>query len=847
MPKLHQDNTRIVREWLYAGPFDKDVSGLYEDNYAVPAEPYEPMIEEALSRLGGMKPAEGTELKLFGETLTWKLMRSEPSEHNMTWARFDVHARMLVTYVFTRLWAPQDGTYPLRLRLTGSALLLVNGKPVFRHSLLGRTEGEFELEAALRVGENEVLLLLYNVHLHCTNSFSLRTGAELVPKLPLLLNPSDRQQVEKELADFHIRNPVVSGREPVVLHWSSPVKSAGRYTVGLHGMYKGVREKTVLEKTLQPSGEPGCYSVELLTADILPRAGEYAVSVDYEAESGERIAGVILPVKRIDRMDRMPPGADYRERGRRLLEQMAGMKTTARNAVYAELAKLELGRWQDMNTENIGQTLEYINARYDCADFSLHGVLRLYCRYGKSGRLDPELVQRMEACVLGFKYGTEERSRSMMFTRSENHEMLFYSAEYVAGLLFPQTVFAVSGQTGLFHALRGRLNAERWIKEKGTYGFMEWHSNTYFEEDMLALLTVEDFGEETAYIRILARQLMELLVAILAIHSSWGIMGTTHGRSYEESVIYPQLEPIGAINCLLFGQPEQPVRSLSIGCIALAASPYTPDPNWEAVAASAEPLYTRSCMGLFPHQEMEGINCSVYRTQDYMVSGMVDSRKGKPGAQVHAGQVLLDSSVPIFVTCFDNKSATTRPSYWGGQYRIPRMFACRQVLAYIYRLEEGPGYTHAYFPFSRLDETAEAGGWLFGRKGDAYVALYSLTPYTITSQGQEKDRELLCMEKNNIWLVEAGSREEWGSFPRFMEAVAAAELTGTPGQCLQYESPSIGRIFLDYDADCTLNGEVFPAPGGYPLIDSPYAYGEYGSGLAELRCGGRTQKLNFRV
>ncbi|MNO02382.1 hypothetical protein D3C81_2227650 [compost metagenome] len=80
-----------------------------------------------------------------------------------------------------------------------------------------------------------------------------------------------------------------------------------------------------------------------------------------------------------------------------------------------------------------------------------------------------------------------------------------------------------------------------------------------------------------------------------------------------------------------------------------------------------------------------------------------------------------------------------------------------------------------------------------------------------------------------------------------MEAVAAARISGTPEGGLHYESPSIGTVFLDYEQDCLLNGEVFPAPGGYPLIDSPYAYGEYGSGLTELRIGGRVRKLNFRI
>lgn len=296
----------------------------------------------------------------------------------------------------------------------------------------------------------------------------------------------------------------------------------------------------------------------------------------------------------------------------------------------------------------------------------MHGLLRMYIRHAGSGRIPEPLKERMKACILGFKYWVDEPGRSMMFTRSVNHEILFHSAEYVAGLLFPGDLFTNSGQNGLFHAMKGQLKSERWIKEKGTYGYMEWHSNTYYEEDLLALLNIYDFGEENAYIRILARQLIDLTVAIMATHSYRGVMVTTHGRSYEESIIHPELESMSHLNWLLFGQPKRLVRKLSIGCVALASSTYTPHADWEGVASDEEDLFTRTRMGLFPNKGMDGVNCATYRTKEYIVSGMVGSKKGEHGGQVHAGQILLDGTVPVFVTCFDNKSGMTRPSYWGG-------------------------------------------------------------------------------------------------------------------------------------------------------------------------------------
>ncbi|WP_020616211.1 hypothetical protein [Paenibacillus daejeonensis] len=434
-----------------------------------------------------------------------------------------------------------------------------------------------------------------------------------------------------------------------------------------------------------------------------------------------------------------------------------------------------------------------------------------------------------------------------MFTRSENHEILFFSAEYVAGLLFPGEMFTNSGQNGLFHALKGRLASERWIRERGTYGFMEWHSNTYYEEDILALLSIVDFGEEKGYARLLARQLLDLICPIMASHSSRGIMATTHGRSYEESIIHPELEAIGHMNWLLFGWPRRLVRDMSIGCVAMAGSSYVQDPEWEKVAGSESELFTRTQMGLFPHGGMTGVDCATYRTRDYMVSGMVESKAGEHGAQVHAGQVLLGGQVPVFVTCFDNKSEMTRPSYWGGQYINPHMFAHRNVLAFNYRLGEGPGYTHAYFPFAEFDETESRDGWLFGRKDDAYVALYSQHPYLVTDHGKYKKRELFCREKNNIWLLEAGSRDQSGSFADFKEAVVSARIQSPEDGALVYDSPSLGEITLHYGQPSRIGGQRLKEDDGYPLIDNPHLYAAYGTGIVTLYLGDKKKTLNFKI
>lgn len=312
-------------------------------------------------------------------------------------------------------------------------------------------------------------------------------------------------------------------------------------------------------------------------------------------------------------------------------------------------------------------------------------------------------------------------------------------------------------------------------------------------------------------------------------NSYQGIMGTTHGRCYENAVMHPHTESMSRINWLLFGAPEQMDAQISIGAATLANSTYTPPPAAVAMADQTTPLETHTRMGLFRREGQGGVNCATYRTADYMVSGLVESKYGEHGAQVQAGQALLAGEVPVFVACFADRSPTARPSYWGGQHVIPKTIAYRNFLAYVVRMDGGLGYSHCYFHEQELDEVATSGRWRFGRKGRAYIAVFSQHPYEVTSEGQYKRRELLCLDKKNVWCLELGSEEENGSFEAFGERIAAAVIC-EEGQGIVYESPSVGRVFLSWDEDCTRNGVPF-VEEPFPLISNPYVEAAYGSGV----------------
>ena len=308
-------------------------------------------------------------------------------------------------------------------------------------------------------------------------------------------------------------------------------------------------------------------------------------------------------------------------------------------------------------------------------------------------------------------------------------------------------------------------------------------------------------------------------------------------------ILHPELEGMSHLNWLMFGQPEKLEEHLSIGAVALAGSHYVLPAEFLKLANNQKDLYTLSRMGLFSHKGEAGVNCATYRTRDYMVSGLVESEKGEFGHQVHVGQVILDWGIPVFVTCFDNQSEHTRPSYWGGQYRNPKTIAYKNLLAYICKVEGVVGYTHCYFPFHQFDSVKRRNKWLFGCINQSYIALYSKKPYIRIEEGIFKDRELLCMEKQNIWLIEMGNQETWGSFDGFIEAVEHAELIEV-GEDIIYHSPSIGVMELGWDRVCRINQQpILDKP--FPLIQNDFCYGDYGTGMTRYKTADDKEKALF--
>jgi len=247
----------------------------------------------------------------------------------------------------------------------------------------------------------------------------------------------------------------------------------------------------------------------------------------------------------------------------------------------------------------------------------------------------------------------------------------------------------------------------------------------------------------------------------------------------------------------------------------------------------------------------EEVNIYTYKTREYMLSCAQDYRPGYGGDQQHVWQASLGGEAVCFTT-HPGKYEDGSTGYWTGSGRLPRAAQLKNVLVCVYNVPRRPGiyhtdrlfFTHAWLPRDRFDEVRERDGWVFARKADAYLALFSRNGYRWREDGPDAGSEIIADGARNIWLCELGSRRENGSFDRFVDAIAGSPLA-FKGMSVRFESPSRGLIEFGWKGPLKNNGGVVNL-AGYPRYDNPYCRADFPPGEIVIRSGAHSLRLDYR-
>ena len=251
----------------------------------------------------------------------------------------------------------------------------------------------------------------------------------------------------------------------------------------------------------------------------------------------------------------------------------------------------------------IFSALDFIDARKDCSDFALHGILRMLYQFDGSRELgienhspltinhfpSQELLERAKVTTVGFKYFPDEPGIDSLCTWTENHYILFTSAAYLAGQLYPDVVFTNSDETGKQKIEINRKRILRWLDLRFRTGFSEWLSHVYYDEDLTALLSLYDFAQDDE-IRRKAEIIIDLLLLDMAPNSFKGVFGSTHGRAYENTKKWASNEGTADTMKLLFGMGIYSAFD-NMSAPAFALSSYRVPPVIEAITHNMNVTY----------------------------------------------------------------------------------------------------------------------------------------------------------------------------------------------------------------------------------------------------------------
>lgn len=119
----------------------------------------------------------------------------------------------------------------------------------------------------------------------------------------------------------------------------------------------------------------------------------------------------------------------------RVAEALAEVAAHSEPDTVCAFARLALGQGGEETEAMISAMLPVIEDCHDCADFVLVPLLFAYTRW--SDLLSPELRDRIEHAVLNYRYWMDEPGNDVQWYFSENHALLFHTAAYLGGRLFP--------------------------------------------------------------------------------------------------------------------------------------------------------------------------------------------------------------------------------------------------------------------------------------------------------------------------------------------------------------------------------------------------------------------------
>jgi hypothetical protein len=842
----------FIHDWLVAGPHQVAVADLaaftVDDWKAQLAAHYR---QEALPT--SEQPAEQTQLIVTEDggkqTFTWQVHHCADDHYvNLTGFYHTMH--YLRGWAYAELEAAHECTVTATLTTNGPADLWLNEQHQHRQvDFQWQIPYHRSFPLTLTAGRNRLWVQMENVAARaCPFVMALHLDGIASEEIKVIL-PSAmpqferRQRLEAIFATAYLEQSLYHRDHELKLKWPADARVSGEICVRI----QSPRGRIYVEAA--PFVRPGI-EVNLGKAVHLSD-GPYQVvlmpKLEEYYEHGLRLVRRI-PLHVANGKFATTPAGSYEER------RLAALDDAVRRNLnlFSEIAKMALGRWGQIKPAVVEEAIAGINHRADCSDFYMTGLLGALIRYGDHPNFPADLKAKIEECILNFKYWIDEPGVDAMCYWTENHQILFHTCEVLAGQLFPDRQFPNVARSGAWHREQGEARVLSWLRKRASGGFVEWDSNCYFSEDVLALSHLTDLAENQEVAE-MAAVVLDKLFFTMAVNSFQGVFGSTHGRSYASMVKGGRLEPTSGLARLLWGQGVLNERILGVVGLACAQSYELPPVIAQVGAVAPIELWSRERhAGEFEQwcDQKTGVwevNKVTYKTPDYMLCSAQDYHPGEAGVQQHIWQATLGPDAVVFVNhphCLSEDNSH-RPNFWAGNVVLPRVAQWKDVLVAIHQLAEDDwlGFTHAYFPSWAFDEYRLQDGWLFARKGDGYLALTAACGLEPVWRGPGAFEEVRSHGRNNIWFVQMGRAAVDGDFAGFQEKVLALDISFEPSSV---HATTLRGESIDFGwTGPLLVNELEEPISGFKHYDNPYCTAELGAEQMEIQFLDQLVRLDF--
>ncbi len=788
----------FVRNWLVAGPV------------GVESDAYSPLSELALrfgiitSRSGldpGIEglPVDHGVLSVAGQQIRWIYTRTE-DDHFVDLSPLEEPTDRQQAFVYTQIVVPATRTARFVLTTNGPADVWINGRHVHRQvHVAAPVPKSVPFQADLRAGSNAILIR-FEQRVRQGPSYVMALAVpgigQAEVRIPTETERLDQRALIEQLFPKAYLGSVTSFKGRIVdLHWADDLARAVHYQYTVQDIAGRVHLDGNLRATPGAQVEIGHpFRIWQGPFRLVLRAGAsayYEGKVRYQWE---------LPFYILDTEYSTVPYGSYQERRAEALAYAA----TQGGTLYGEVAKLSLGRWDELDETMI---LEAAASLSEDAGYpvTLVGLLE---RHGGHSEFSGELDASLKAALVTYYFET-----------SGDTSLPLLSAALLAGQRYPQEVFA-GGKSGAWHQARAEAEILSWLRGRMATGFRAWDASDAFEQHLLSLAYLADWAQHTE-IRSLSNALMDKVALTMALNSYQGAFGSTHSQVDLHRITTAKLAPTSGLNRLLFGMG---VYNQHLGgLVAVAGSTYEPAPSIVDVATdSPEEMWNRERHRTDAWQGE--VNKVTYRTADYMLSSTQDYRPGAPGDREHIWQATLGPEALVFVTHparFGERNVVL-PSFWTGNARLPRVAQWKDALIALYQLpaDDWMGLTHAYFPTEAFDEAEIRDTWAFARQGEGYIALYASTGLSLTTTGPYAYRELRSEGEQAVWLVQMGRAALDGDFDAFKENVRALNVE-VEGLNVRFETLRGEVLTFDWQGSLRRDGEV-ESLSGFNHYENPY-------------------------